>query len=115
MNDQHDNISRQAKAHDSFIETNLKEEKHAAREAAIENKSAKIYKEILSDPAMMAEALQEAQWNDEYIEFVQSLCGALRGDTENWANNYVHDLRDKAGEFLMDRAKILAEYWFESL
>ena len=115
MNNQHDNFSRQARAHDSYIETNLKEEKAAAREAAIENKSIEIFREILSDPAMMAEALSEMEWNDEYQAFSQSLCDILRGDIDGWAYNYVRDLRDKAAGCLMDYATKQAESWFEEL
>ena len=117
MNNQHDNFSRQAKAHDSWLSTNLEEEKAAARESAIENKSIEIYGEILSDPAMMAEALRETQCNDEYQyqAFVQSLCDVLRGDIEGWAYNYTRDLREKAGECFMDYAVKQAESWFEEL
>ena len=101
--------------YDNWISTNLEDEKAAARENAIENKSIEIYKEILSDPAMMTEALSEMEWNDEYQAFAQSLCDILRGDVDDWAYNYVHDLRDKAGECLMDYATAQAEKWFESL
>ena len=115
MHDQHNNFSRQAKAHDSFIETNLEEEKHAAREAAIENKSIEIFREILSDPAMMAEVLTEMEWNDAYRSFAQSLCDVLRGDIEGWAYNYLRDLRDKSTECLMDYAVKQAESLHEGL
>ena len=115
MHDQHDNYTRQAKAHDSFISTNLDEEKAAARESAIENKSIELFREILSDSEMMAEALAEMEWNDEHQDFMESLCNALRGDTENWANNYIYDLRDKAAGCLMDYATKQAESWFEEL
>ena len=115
MNDQHDNFSRQAKAHDQWISTDMDEEKAAARDTAIENKAIQIHREILSDPAMMAEALSEMQWNDAYMTFAQSLCDCLRGDIDEWANNYVHDLRDKAGECLMDYATKQAESWHGGL
>ena len=110
-----DNYVRAARAYDKWLQTDTDAEEAHARDIAIENKAIQIHREILSDPEMMTEALAEMEWNDEYQAFTQSLCDILRGEIDGWAYNYIHDLRDKAGECLMDYAAKQAESWFEGL
>ena len=110
-----DNYVRAARAYDKWLQTDTDAEEAHARDIAIENKAIEIYRDILSYPEMMAEALAEMKWNDEYRMFAQSLCDILRGEIEEWANNYVYDLRDKAGECLMDYATKQAESLYEEL
>ncbi len=109
------NTGRAARAYDNWLQTDLEEEKAAARETAIEDKAIELYSEILSDPEMMAEALKEIEWDSKYRAFANSLCDTLRAETQNWAYNYIHDLRETSSAMLTDYADTLAADWYEGL
>ena len=108
MNSNLHNHGRAARSYDAWVSTDLEAEKAAARETAIENKAIEIYRGILSDPEMMAEAPAEIEWDSKYSAFANSLCDTLRAETQEWAYNYIHDLRETSSAMLMDYASKLA-------
>ena len=109
------NTGRAARAYDNWISTDLEAEKAAARETAIEDKSIELYREMLDSPEDLAEALQEAEWDQRWQQFAAALGNALRNEAPSFDIQYLSRIKNPLEELLMDYSTKLAESWYEEL
>jgi hypothetical protein len=110
----HDNFARLEKCYDSWLTENLELEKAHAKETAIENKTLDLYQEMLDDPELLAEALQES-YSEDWAKFAAALGNAIRRETPAFDVQYLKKITDTGSELLIDYCSKQAQSWWEGL